>query len=227
MRAARHVTPWRCGDENISRPTRDGIPTDDVDVARGSGESMDVSTRDSEPQAVDTARSRLRFAVSFGVIAAVLFLAYAFPYAEHGMSEAWFDGYLAFYARVAGTVLSLFDPRVTVHQSDILGAYDLRIVKNCDAMEANILYVAAVLAFPVELSARFAGLAAGVLLLIAVNVLRICTLYYVGVVAPRAFPFFHLELWPLLLIAAGASIFLVWATLSTARPPPKGARAAL
>ena len=161
------------------------------------------------------APSPLRFALTFGAIAGALFVVYTFPYAQVGVSERWFESYLGLYAQLAGKTLSLFDPQVTVHQQDILGRYNLRIVKNCDAMEANILYASAVLAFPVAVRARLIGLAGGVALLVLLNVIRICTLYYVGILAPQAFSFFHLELWPLLLIASGAALFLCWATLAS------------
>ena len=151
----------------------------------------------------------------FAAIAGALFVLYTFPYERIGVSERWFEGYLALYARLAGTALSLFDPHVTVHQQDILGRYNLRIIKNCDAMEANILYASAVLAFPAPVRPRLIGLVGGVALLVTINVARICSLYYVGILAPQAFSFFHLELWPLVLIASGAGLFLCWATLAT------------
>jgi exosortase/archaeosortase family protein len=172
------------------------------------------------------APSPLRFALTFGAIAGVLFAVYTFPYERVGISEKFFESYLALYAQLAGKTLSLFDPHVTVHQQDILGRYNLRIVKNCDAMEANILYAAAVLAFPVAVRARLVGLASGVALLVAINIVRICSLYYVGILAPQAFPFFHLELWPLLLIASGAALFLFWATLASRRERETPAHAA-
>lgn len=156
--------------------------------------------------------ARTRFAITFAAIAGVAFLAYTFPYGQAGISEHWFSSYLALYARVAGAALALFEPGITVTGQDILGRFNLRIVKNCDAMEANILYASAVLAFPAPLRARLAGVAGGVLLLVALNVVRICSLYYVGLFAPRSFPFFHLELWPVVLVGAGAGLFLAWAS---------------
>jgi exosortase H (IPTLxxWG-CTERM-specific) len=160
---------------------------------------------------------RLRFAIWFAVTAGVLFTVYTFPYRESGMSESGFTAYLSWYARLTGHVLVLFDPSATVHGQDIVGRYNLRIVKSCDAMEANILFVAAVLAFPEPWKKRIIGVALGVPLLVAINVLRICSLYYVGIHLPKAFEFFHLELWPLVLIGSGAGAFLFWATWAADR----------
>lgn len=55
------------------------------------------------------ARPELRFAVAFGAISALLLGLYAFPYQELGLSEGWFNGYLA-DARLVGTVLGVVEP---------------------------------------------------------------------------------------------------------------------
>ena len=159
-------------------------------------------------------RPSLRFALTFAGLAALLFAAYAFPYREHGISEGWLHGYLRGYARVAGGILSLFDSRVAVEGNVVTGRYALSIVKTCDAMEANLLFLAAVLAFPAapspakrrwprKLIAALVGMAA----ISTLNVARICSLYAVGVYFPAAFELFHVELWPLLLIATAAALF--------------------
>jgi exosortase/archaeosortase family protein len=154
---------------------------------------------------------RLRFAAGFVLVAGVLFTVYTLPTDQGGISESVFSAYLGWYARLTGHVLALFDPAVSVHGQDVVGRYSLRIVRNCDAMEANILFASAVLAFPGAWKKRLAGVVLGIPLLVAVNVLRICSLYYVGIHWPSAFEVFHLEVWPLILIACGVAAFLIWA----------------
>jgi exosortase/archaeosortase family protein len=92
-----------------------------------------------------------------------------------------------------------------------MGRFSLEIAKNCDAAEANILLAAALLAFPARLSRRLLALAIGVGLLAAMNVVRIFSLYFVGLHAKRWFEFAHLELWPLILIGFAAFEFLLLA----------------
>lgn len=154
---------------------------------------------------------RLRFALGFVAIAGVLFGVYTFPYQESGISERWFTSYLSAYAHVAGCVLSLFEHDLVVHGQEIIGRTSLRIVKNCDAMEAEILFVAAVLAFPSPWRRRVLGVFAGIVAIAAVNVLRIGSLYYIGIHFPGAFEFVHLQLWPLFLVASAVAAFLLWA----------------
>lgn len=168
-------------------------------------EARSASTVKSKaaPGAPSPARNALRFVL----IAGVLFALYSFPYAESGFSERLMDRYLAGYAELVGAFLGWFEAGVSVDGNTVLGRASLQIVKSCDAMEANILFAAAVLAFPAPVARKIVALAAGVLAITCVNVLRISALYYVLVHRPRSFEFWHLELWPLLMIATSVVLF--------------------
>lgn len=169
----------------------------------------------------DIRRARLRFAAIFVVVGGALLAAYSFPYAEHGVREDGFAAFLAFYARLAGGVLRFFDPSVRVVGAEIAGRASLIVAKNCDAMDVNILFAAAVVAYPARWSRRALGLAVGVGLLVAVNVLRIASLYFVQVHAPASFELIHAEVWPLALVALAVGAFLAWSRW--AAPQPEGA----
>lgn len=162
-----------------------------------------------EPQARVNAPSLARHALHFVLIAGALFALYSFPYAESGISERFMQRYLSGYAELVGLVLGWFEPGVRVDGNTVLGTASLQIVKSCDAMEANILFAAAVLAFPAPTKRKLVALVVGVLAITVVNVIRISALYYVLVQRPRSFEFWHLELWPLLMIATSASLFFV------------------
>lgn len=149
-----------------------------------------------------------RFALLYAGIALALFGIYAFPFELFGHREDWLHGYLAGYARLAGSVLSLLDSSVSVTDTFIHGRYPLQIVRNCDAADVKILFASAVLAFPAPLRRKLAPLALGTLALVVVNVTRICSLYYLGVADPRWFHAAHEEVWPLLLVAFTAGLFL-------------------
>lgn len=175
---------------------------------------MSTDTRPIWP--LDTTRARLGFALRFVTTAAVLFAVYTFPYREAGLSEVWFERYLAAYARAAGVALAwlerVFGTGVNVHvQGAVIGGrYPLEIVKNCDAIEINILFTSAVLAFPASLTQRAWGLLLGLPALVFINLVRICTLYFIGVHAPERFETFHVEVWPLCLVVATTLLFLAY-----------------
>lgn len=185
-----------------------------------------ADTSDPENEAVSKSerRAQLRFALTFIVVAGVLFSLYSFPYRPDGTAERWFHKYLAAYAHLAGAVLSVFDRAVRVNGTVIDGRFSLNIVKSCDAMEANLLFVAAIFAWPARWRRKLTAAVLGVIALVGVNVIRICTLYAIGVHFPTAFEFFHIEFWPLLIIAVAMAEFVgftVWMRSSpgVANPP--------
>lgn len=149
-----------------------------------------------------------RFALTYVAIAAVCFTIYAFPFELFGAREDWLTGYLAAYAKLAGLLLGLVERGVTVTGTVINGRFPLQIVRNCDAAEVNILFGSAVLAFQAPWRKRLATLGIGLLALVLANVTRICCLYFVGVYAPHYFKVAHEEVWPLLLVAFAALLFL-------------------
>jgi len=153
-------------------------------------------------------KAALRFALAFIAVAAALLTIYCYPYEKGGWFEHGLAAYLRGYARMAGTVLGWLEPGITISDRTISGRFSLVIVKSCDGMEPTILLLAAIAAFPAQWSRRIRAAALGVLILVFVNLIRICTLYYVGIHVPSWFEFAHLELWPLLFIAIAALTFV-------------------
>jgi exosortase/archaeosortase family protein len=153
-------------------------------------------------------RASSRFALKCALIAGALFAVYAFPFELLGAKHDWLAGYLAAYARLAGGVLGLFESGIVVTGANISGRFPMEIVRNCDAIEINILFVSAVLAFPSTWRRRGTALAVGLSALVALNVTRICLLYFVGVHAPERFAVAHEQIFPLLLVIAAAFAFL-------------------
>jgi exosortase/archaeosortase family protein len=187
------------------------------------GRRKSGAARPPESPRAATRHARLRFAAIFAAVAGVLLTAYSFPYAEHGIRETWFARYLAAYASVAGAVLRLGGADVHAVGGQLIGRISLEVAKNCDAMDVNILFAAAVLAFPARWGRRAAGIGVGVALLATVNVLRIASLYCIGVRWPSAFEVIHAEVWPLALVALAVAAFLLWCRWAAAPAGPPGA----
>ncbi len=160
---------------------------------------------------------RARFVLAFFAFAALGLGLYCFPYGQFGIKETFFDAFLTGYARLAGAVIAVFDPSAVATGTEIHGRYAVRIVKGCDAMEAKILFVSAVLAFPTGLWRRLLAAGAGLVALTTLNVLRIASLYYAGMAFPKLVDVLHLEVWPLALVVFAALLFLWFAALATER----------
>ena len=149
-----------------------------------------------------------RFAIAYVAYAAVMFSIYGFPFELFGARNDWLSGYLDLYARIAGGALRCFEAGVAVTGNRIDGRYSLQIVRNCDAIEVNILFASAVLGFPAAWSRRLLALVCGLLVLVLLNITRICALYFLGVHCPEWFAVAHEEILPLVLIACTALTFL-------------------
>jgi exosortase family protein XrtM len=147
-------------------------------------------------------------------VGGTLLALYSFPYAEHGMSEVGFAWYLGAYARAAGSLIHLADPTLRVSGADLVGRTSLTVAKNCDAMDVNLLLVAAMIAFPAPWKRRLVGIVAGVGVLSIVNLLRIVALYQINIHAPRAFEFIHAEVFPLVMVVLAVAAFGVWSRWS-------------
>ena len=168
---------------------------------------------------------RTRFSIAFAVIAGCLLGAYYFPRATDSTLEIWTADYLRLYTRAVALPIALFEPHLSAHGNLISGRFSMQIVKSCDAMEANILFLSAVLAFPARWARKAVALIAGLVALAAFNCVRLFVLYWVGVFAFPAFEFLHYDLWPLLMIAFAALDFLVavrWARGDVPAPPTAG-----
>lgn len=183
-------------------------------IVAGTPEPRDLGATEAPPRQsawLATRGSRTHFVAWFIAIAGLWSFLYSFPYPKGSLADVLLTTHLAIYARVAGAVLALFDPAVHVVGQDIVGRYSLRIVKDCDAMDVTILFVSAVLAFPASWRSRLTAAAGGAVAIFAVNLLRICSLYFVGLHLPDAFELTHREIWPLLLMILTVGAFLLWA----------------
>jgi exosortase/archaeosortase family protein len=153
-------------------------------------------------------RASFRFVLVFAVLATTLLGFYYFPYAAGGRVRSWLDAYLHDYAAASGFVLRWFEPHVTVQGPLITGRFSLRIVRTCDAMDVKILFLSAVFAWPARWATRLTVALGGVFVIFLVNVLRICSLYYIGVYWPGWFEFAHLELWPAIILLVAVGMFI-------------------
>lgn len=92
-------------------------------------------------------------------------------------------------------------------------ALPVQVTLECSGADALALCIAAVLAYPVRWRWRLAGAAGGIVLILALNTLRIGTL---GVVAgwPAWFNLMHVYVWPAVLTVAIAAYVFGWMRLA-------------
>lgn len=121
-------------------------------------------------------------------------------------------------ARVSGAALNLLGQHVALRGTVIQGPHFAVNIRNgCNGVEAMLIYLAAVLAFPAPWLWRLGGLALGILAIQAVNLVRVVSLYLTGVYLPRIFDASHTVIWQSVVILFGVLLWVFWAN----RLPPR------
>ena len=101
----------------------------------------------------------------------------------------------------------------TTQVSDITirsAQYAITVRRGCDAVEPSCFFCAALLAFPAPWVRKVLGILAGAVLLQALNLLRIVSLYFIGLHYPRFFNPAHVEIWPALFILVAIALWGGW-----------------
>jgi len=113
--------------------------------------------------------------------------------------------------KVSAAILRAVGEPVVTSGTVIRSALFAVDVKNgCNGIEAALLLLAAMLAFPASAKARAAGIAAGLLAIQLVNLFRIVSLFWLGAHRRDLFDLFHAAIWQTLLILLAVGIFLAW-----------------
>jgi exosortase H (IPTLxxWG-CTERM-specific) len=126
-------------------------------------------------------------------------------------------------AHVSVWLMRLFDLKVIAQQNDIINAFGqcgIRIVAGCNGVEAVLILVSAMLAFPAPWKYKLAGIGLGFIAIQALNLVRIISLYYLQCWNEVWFQWFHLYLWQALIMLDALMFFLIWLRWLPRTPAP-------
>jgi exosortase H (IPTLxxWG-CTERM-specific) len=98
-------------------------------------------------------------------------------------------------------------------------SFALDVHNGCNGVEAAILLIAAILAFPASLRSRLLGIAASGVAIELLNLVRLSSLFWLGEHHRQVFDFFHVAVWQSLIILAAISLFVFWSLKFAERPP--------
>jgi exosortase H (IPTLxxWG-CTERM-specific) len=111
-------------------------------------------------------------------------------------------------------LLAWLDPSVTAYGKVLMNAqsgFGVSIEPGCNGIEACIVLIAAMLAFPATWRQRLIGIAIGIVAIQAFNLVRIISLFYLGQWNMDWFHFAHEYLWQALIMLDALFVFLLWA----------------
>jgi exosortase H (IPTLxxWG-CTERM-specific) len=115
-------------------------------------------------------------------------------------------------AALAAALFGLFSDSVSAH-GDIVavsGGFSVQIVAECFGLLEMAIFAAAVLAFATSWRKRLLGLALGLPVIFAFNLLRIGMLLWVGRHSRAFFEFAHLYFWQATLVLGITGLWLLW-----------------
>ena len=93
---------------------------------------------------------------------------------------------------------------------DPISGFSILIASGCSGLEAVILLVAGMVAFPASWPERIVGWAAGVFAILSLNLVRIISLFYLGQYSKAWFDWAHLYAWDVLIMIDGMIILFLW-----------------
>lgn len=151
----------------------------------------------------------LRFLLIFLSVQAVLFGLELLQPVQQAVVQPW----TGLVARASAVIVQFFDPSVIsygrVLQSAATG-FGVSIEPGCNGVEATIVLVAAMLAFPSSWSMKLWGIGLGFIAVQAVNLVRVVTLFFLGQWNFKAFEFAHLYMWQALIMLDVLVVWLIW-----------------
>jgi exosortase H (IPTLxxWG-CTERM-specific) len=152
-------------------------------------------------------RTQVLFLVKFFVILIGAYLLIAWSPVNDNVIVPFTKG----LATTSGAILKGIGQAVTVNGTVISSSrFGVNINNGCNGVEAMLILLASIVAFPATLRARITGLLLGALAVQILNAIRIVTLYLLGAYQPRLFDMFHTAVWQIVIILSAIGFFLVW-----------------
>jgi len=124
-------------------------------------------------------------------------------------------------AKASGVVLGAIGQPVEREGTVLRNArFAVNIRNGCNGVEAMLIFLAAVLAFPASWKSRLTGLGLGILAIQLVNLIRVVALFLTGVYFPRIFDTSHTVIWQTIVILFGVMLWIFWANRFAAPAEP-------
>ncbi len=116
-------------------------------------------------------------------------------------------------AKISALLVAPFDDSVIAYGKVLQFSdtgFAVSIEAGCNGVEATIVLIAAVVAFPARWTQRFAAIGLGFLAVQVMNIARIISLFYLGDWDLDIFSWVHLYLWPTLIMLDVLVVFILY-----------------
>lgn len=133
---------------------------------------------------------------------------------------AWFENVrqvvLDVFASISSRFLSILGYGTIAQKGNVSSdQFSVSIKEGCDALAPIILYALATLLYPTSWNYRIKGWFWGILTLFLLNVVRIVSLFMIGIHIPQMFDVIHFDIWQVLFIVCAATLWMYWVSHSS------------
>ncbi len=155
----------------------------------------------------------------------VLLLGGSFSLISYGwVNDHVVEPFTGLVAKASGAVLGVLGQDVQMYGTIIRSPrFAVNIRNGCNGVEAMLIFLAAVLAFPAPWRSRLTGLALGIVAIQLVNLVRVVALFLTGAYFPRFFDTSHTVVWQTVVILFSVLLWIVWARRFAAPAPAEPA----
>lgn len=132
---------------------------------------------------------------------------------QTSVQEAVIEPFTSVLAAISAGIILPFDSSVISYGKVLQfgpGGFAVSIEAGCNGVEATIVLIAAVMAFPASWRARAVAILLGFLAIQAMNIVRIVSLFYLGNWNLDIFTWVHLYLWPALIMLDVLIVFILY-----------------
>ena len=123
------------------------------------------------------------------------------------------EPFTGFIASLSAWLVVPFDESVVAYGRvlrDGASGFAVSIESGCNGVEATIVLIAAVLAYPASWLQKLVAISCGFVAIQAANLLRIISLFYLGQWNLEVFNWIHLYLWPVLIMLDVLVVFVIY-----------------
>jgi exosortase H (IPTLxxWG-CTERM-specific) len=153
-------------------------------------------------------RPEVRFLVLFLAILGASFLFVAWK----PVDAALVAPYTAFVARLSGAALRLLGEPATVAGCVVSSPrFAVTIFNGCNGLVTSLIFVSGVIAFPARWPAKLLGVVGGLAAIQLINLIRVVSLFFIGIHFPAFFNDAHIVVWQSVVILAGVGLWIAWA----------------
>jgi exosortase/archaeosortase family protein len=156
----------------------------------------------------------LRAILLFGLFLIAGTYGITLPWLDRTVITPWTEA----NAAAAAAVSTALGQRAYAYDTSLITAGGKLVVKKgCNGVEAFVILVSAILASPVAVLRRLAGVLLAAVGIFGCNILRLVNLLFVAVHDPQRLDLFHIYIWQTLIVLMAFGIFMLWGTFLAGR----------